>query len=185
MLCRKCGSDVHHECPPELLVGRAVVDCPIKKGAIWVQVTGVAGAGLEGVSVKVEDTQPTDPTGFVGFDPLDEDDYTVELTAVPHGLQAAYDLPLLATSPAPVRPGEITFLAFSLRPKIAPRITLSKGVVGVGGPRITVKLEAYAVAGGVSPFPGKGTGTLTVAPTATARPPWCSRTSSPSTRSPT
>lgn len=163
MLCRKCGSDVPHECAPEQLVGRAVVDCPIKKGAIWVQVTGVAGAGLEGVSVKVEATQPTDPTGFVGFDPLDEDDYTVELTAVPHALQNAYDLPLVATSPAPVRPGEITFLSFALRPKIAPRITLSKAVVGVGGPRIEVKLEAYAVAGGASPFPGQGTGTLTVA----------------------
>lgn len=166
MLCRKCGVEVPHVCAPEQLVGRAVVDCPIHKGAIWVQVTGQGGAGLEGVSVhvdRVDRTLPTDPTGFLGFDPLDENDYVVELTAVPGALTGSYALPALVTSPAPVRPGEITFLSFALAPRIAPRITLSKAVVGVGGARITVKLEAQAVAGGVSPFPGKGTGTLTVA----------------------
>jgi len=166
MLCRKCGVEVPHVCQAEHLVGRAVVDCPLKKGAIWVQVTGQGGAGLEGVSVnvdRVDRTLPTDPTGFIGFDPLDENDYTVELTAVPGAFTGSYALPALVTSPAPVRPGEITFLSFALAPRIAPRITLSKAVVGVGGARITVKLEAYAVAGGVSPFPGKGTGTLTVA----------------------
>jgi hypothetical protein len=164
MLCRKCGVDVPHVCAPEQLVGRAVVDCPIKKGAIWVQVTGQGGAGLPGVSVKVGGTLPTDPTGFVGFDPLDErDDYVVELTAISDLLEPSYGLPNPATSPAPVKAGEITFLSFALLPRIKPVLTLSKTVVGVGGARITAKLEAVPVADGACPFPGKGTGTLTVA----------------------
>lgn len=164
MLCRKCGVEVPHECEPEKLVGRAVVDCPVQKGAIWVQVTGQAGAGLEGVSVRRNGAPAatTDPTGFVGFDPLDEGDYTVEVTAVPEALQASYELPRVASSPAPVQPGEITFLSFALAPRIAPRLTLSKIVVGVGGPRITAVLEAVPVAGGACPFSGQGTGTLTV-----------------------
>lgn len=158
MLCRKCGVEVPHVCQAEHLVGRAVVDCPITKGAIWVQVTGQGGAGVEGVRVKAaESTLPTDPTGFVGFDPLDEsDDYTVEIISIPDLVEPSFGLPLVKTSPAPVRPGEITFLSFPLAPRVKPRITRSKAVVAVGGARITVKLEA------VPPFPDQGTGKLTV-----------------------
>lgn len=157
MLCRKCGIEVPHACQPEHLVGRAVVDCPIAKGSIWVQVTG-QGAGIEGVSVRAAGrTVPTDPTGFVGFDPLDEDDYEVEVLAIPDLRQPDYGLPLVARSPAPVRTGEITFLAFELARRVKPRITLSAAVVGVGGARITATLVAEP------PFEGHGRGTLTVA----------------------
>jgi hypothetical protein len=55
-------------------------DCPVTKGAIWVQVLDDKGAGVKDVKVKAAGTDgTTDAAGFAPFDPLDVETYDVEV----------------------------------------------------------------------------------------------------------
>ena len=119
----KCPAPNEHAAG-EPKIGAAILECPLKKGAIWAYVTDDSGKGLRQIPVTVakapDATKPTDPSGFSGFDPLDPgDDYIVEIEIPSNIKDNYYPPPRTKIMNVPVRNGEITSVQFKLE-RIAP-----------------------------------------------------------------
>lgn len=97
-------------------VGGAVQDCPLRKGAIYVQVLDAKGAGVLGATVTAAGSEkPTDGSGFAYFDPLDESTYDVEIReTLPDSHKDTHLLPETTKTRAAVKAGEITLVKFRL-----------------------------------------------------------------------
>ncbi|MCX4240507.1 carboxypeptidase-like regulatory domain-containing protein [Paraliomyxa miuraensis] len=91
-------------------------DCPVIKGAIWVQVLDDKGGGVEGVTVKAAGKSgTTDSSGFAPFDPLDAKAYDVEVTdPLPKSHLDGFMLPDTKKVEATVKAGEIVLVKFRL-----------------------------------------------------------------------
>lgn len=91
-------------------------DCPVTKGAIWVQVLDDKGAGVEGVTVTAAGASgTTDASGFAPFDPLDAKAYDVEVTdPLPKTHVDDFMLPDTAKVEATVKAGEIVLVKLRL-----------------------------------------------------------------------
>jgi hypothetical protein len=118
----KCGHEREHPFGAPK-IGSAVLDCPVKKGAIWAYITDDSGKGIRGIPVTVSKApgpKNTDPSGFSSFDPLDPgDDYSVAI-GIPSDIEDDYYLPpRKEITGVPVRNGEITSVEFSLE-RVAP-----------------------------------------------------------------
>lgn len=101
--------------------------CALKKGAIWVHVMNDLGDSLEGVRVDVADSEkPTEPSGFVRFDPLEAERYTATLLPLPGNVALNHDLPESTTRNVWLSQGEIAYLAFSLRRKATLKVKVVK-----------------------------------------------------------
>ena len=127
-LCDKCGKPLTcGKCSSPVPVSGAVQPCPLKKGAIWVQVNDDAGNGLKGAKVALNGaTKITDASGIAGFDPLDAGPYTVQLNPL-DGALADYTAPVQMSQPATVVNGEIALVVFTAtRPvnKVTGKLTL-------------------------------------------------------------
>lgn len=109
-------------------VDAAQQDCPLQKGAIWVQVLDDKGAGVKGVTAKVAGkTAVTDDAGFAPFDPLDEKAYDVEIVdPIPATHKDDFLLPDATKVQATVEAGEIVLVKFRLAKlnKLTPVIEL-------------------------------------------------------------
>jgi hypothetical protein len=121
--CSHCGKAI--SCPDHVHgLGPGVVPCELKKGALWVQVVDDADAGVRGVDVTVDGvgTVKTDPQGLAAFDPLDEAEYAIEMSAtLPGSVAKSHRPPSIRAAQASVSPGEIAFVKLALerrQPKI-------------------------------------------------------------------
>ena len=93
-------------------------DCPVTKGAIWVQVLDDKGAGVKDAKVKAAGKNgTTDDAGFAPFDPLDVETYDVELEGpLPDTHVEGFLIPPQdkAKVKAKVNAGEIVLVKFRL-----------------------------------------------------------------------
>jgi hypothetical protein len=94
----------------------AVQDCPLRKGAIYVQVLDDQGTGVSGITATAAGgSKPTDGSGFAYFDPLDENSYEAEIAGeLPDSHKDTHVLPETAKVTAAVKAGEIKLVKFRL-----------------------------------------------------------------------
>lgn len=113
LACAHAGDETHTKA-----VEATKQDCPVTKGAIWVQVLDHKGAGVKDVTVKAAGKEgTTDDSGFAPFDPLDEQTYDVEITdPLPKTHVDGFLLPATKTVQATVKGGEIVLVKFRLEP---------------------------------------------------------------------
>ncbi len=98
-------------------IGSAILQCPVKKGAIWVHVFDDAGTGIQ-LPVTAPGSKRTDGSGFASFDPLGEGEYTVSIDI--SSLGDDYFPPSNnEIKKVPVRTGEITSVEFRIE-RVAP-----------------------------------------------------------------
>lgn len=128
LACAHANDEIHTKA-----VEATTQDCPVTKGAIWVQVLDHKGAGVKDVKVKAAGKDgTTDASGFVPFDPLDEQTYDVEITdPLPKSHVDGFLLPATKTVQAKVKGGEIVLVKFRLEPinVVTAKIELEYNVV--------------------------------------------------------
>ena len=124
VLTLKCaGEDKHPLGEPK--VGSALLECPIKKGAIWVQVTDDRARGVPKIPVTVAKApqsgpKDSDTLGFASFDPLDPGaDYEVAIELPGEMHDEFFPPPTRTVKGISVRNGEITSVRFTLE-RVAP-----------------------------------------------------------------
>lgn len=130
--CAKCGQAMKcTSCVDVPLSGKQ--DCPLKKGAIWVQVVDDLGAPVKGCSITVGGTtKATDDAGFVHYDPLDDTAHEVDAVGpIPASHLDTHSLPLAPKVSCKVNKGEITFHKFKLENVniVTPKIEVEYKVV--------------------------------------------------------
>src|SRR5262249_28055892 len=104
-------------------IGSATLECPVRKGAIWVHVRDEMHKGIE-LQVIAPGSKRTDTSGFAAFDPLDPGTYTVEIDT--SSLGDEYFPPAEKDKKienVPVRTGEITLVEFQIE-RVAPLTVL-------------------------------------------------------------
>lgn len=116
--CVKCGKRYVCKCTVPSSLSTPVVDCPLKKGAIWVHVVNDLTEDVKDVPVTVNgQTKPTDKHGIATFDPLDPVDHPVDLDPLGVDLLKIYDQPSDTAQEVSVSNGEITYVAYELKRK--------------------------------------------------------------------
>lgn len=122
--CSKCNGDlICPKCGPEVKIGSSSQPCPLKKGALWIQVNDDLGGGVQGVNVTgAGSSKPTDPTGFASWDPVDSGPYQAKIEALSNTLKDKYILPAATTSAATVNDGEIAFVPFVVTRKASLKV---------------------------------------------------------------
>lgn len=114
LICRRCGTEVAHDCKPSRsLSDSSSMPCPLK-GALWAYCTNKSGEGIAGVKVKLNGVEKvTDKAGFVGYDPLENGAARVELTEL-QGAALEYSLPDVKAFDAAVTAGQVSLVEFQL-----------------------------------------------------------------------
>jgi len=120
--CEICGEPFHCTKPHSGLmpkVGSAELDCPIKKGALWIYVKDDAGNGVPSISTKISGKGEgkgagTDPVGFAPYDPLDEGQYEASFGPLNTDQQKKYVLPEIVKADPYVEVGKIKLVEFVL-----------------------------------------------------------------------
>lgn len=139
LVCRRCGTEIPHECERSRVLGESVLPCE-QKGSLWVYVTNQSGEGIKGVDVKVGSvTKTTDKAGFAGFDPLDPGTARLELTALSGPPATEYELPAVKTFDAVIAKGQVSMVELQLASWIEIALVDSKGLP-LRGFTMTIKL---------------------------------------------
>ncbi len=137
-LCRKCSTEVPHECAPVAVLGRPVSPCPLK-GSVWVHVVDYGGVGVEGATVKVDNVEKvTNNKGFAVYDPLETGPRKTEIVNKFEDKLKQFYLPETASIEAAVTPGQLSMIEFQIPAWIEVRVEDDKGVV-VTDVSVTVK----------------------------------------------
>jgi hypothetical protein len=138
-------------------IGTTATDCPVVKGSIWVHVIDDGGNNITGINAKVkETTKPTD-VGFAPFDPLDVNNYKVEIGPLDADQVLLYFPPAKLDAPSvPVKKGEITSVQFVLERKAELKVIVKEEGADKFIPNIKVNIAGPDTGEGTTLADGTG-----------------------------
>lgn len=130
-LCRKCGKEVEHNCNGSF-TGTTVVPCP-HKGAVWVYVTDLDGAGVAGIKVSLRDGEhvtekKTDDMGLAEFPSLDEGSKRVKIVDL-GSREPEFYMPEQHSGSVSVTKGQTSLIEFHLPTWIEIRVEDEDGTL--------------------------------------------------------
>ena len=130
-LCRTCGKEVEHTCCGSS-AGKTVVPCPLK-GAVWVYVTDLDGAGIEGIKVSLKDNgstieKTTDKMGLAEFPSLVEGSKAVQIADL-GGKKPEFYMPEEFSGSVSVTKGQTSIIEFHVPTWIEIRVEDEEGTL--------------------------------------------------------
>ncbi len=125
--CPVCNAELSCKaCAPPSKIGAEAMPCPLKKGALWIEVADENGTGVEGVSVTANgETKTTDSTGFAFWDPLPSKAYEAKLEPLAGEIKTKYLPADVMVNPVTVTDGQIARTKFVIYRKAKLRVKVS------------------------------------------------------------